>query len=359
VALSYALVALIGFTIVVVAGSPRPKTLPVTAPPAHLGPPGPLAHLLQSLAPKSVDSRSAADWLVEGAPLVAWVEGHLPNPWRVHWHAMAASALSTLTGTPLQSVPALLQNALPALAVVPTSAPERLPSALTEVDPGLPGDHGRVWAVLGSSPLIGIYQTHSHESFRPVLPPGTEQAYSTRWSDTVVQVGWWLAQDLHGYGFGVVQSRVDNMREGILGSWALSLQTAKQLLRWFPSVRLLVDVHRGQAPYQDTTAVVHGRETARILLVVGTNQLLPNPHWQENMEFALKLAQELKALAPGILRPPGVDVAPYRYNQQLLPADVLVEVGGPDNTLTEERRAVAELAAALAELIRARQVPGL
>jgi stage II sporulation protein P len=269
---------------------------------------------------------------------------------------MGVTALSAVTATPLLSVDALLRDAVPALpSIAPVlTLPSKLPPALLETSPGLPGDHHRIWAQLGQKPLVGIYQTHSEEEFGHG-PNG----YSTVWGNTVVQVGWWLAQDLHGQGIHTAQARVDNMREGMLGSWSLSLQTARQLLRWYPSVRILLDVHRSRRPLSETVARVHGAETARILLVVGTSQLLPNPHWQENMELALKLARELKTIAPGILRAPGVDVAPYRYNQQLLPADVLVEVGGPANSLGQERRAVSYLAQAVAHLVRQHEVPGL
>jgi stage II sporulation protein P len=358
--LSYALVALLGVTIVVAAGSPRPPgLLPVMARLIRVnGAESAVQRTMNSLSPAALSSRSAADWLVEGAPLIAWVEGNLPNPWQVHWHGMAQAALSTVTGTPLSSVFSLVDDAVPVLSAVrtPAASPQTIPPALLETDPHLPGDHGRVWAELGKAPLVGIYQTHSHEAFGSAT---ATEVYSTDWPHTVVQVGWWLAQDLHSYGIGVVQSRVDNMREGVLASWALSLQTARSLLRWYPSVRILLDLHRSQLPLKDTLVNLDGQETARILLVVGTNQLLPNPHWQENMEFALKLAKELKTLAPGILRSPGVDVAPYRYNQQLLPADVLVEIGGPENTMAQERQAVAELAAALAALVRSGGVPGV
>lgn len=180
-------------------------------------------------------------------------------------------------------------------------------------------------------------------------------ADSTTWSKTIVQVGWWLSQDLSQLGVSVVQSRVDNMKDGLLASYNTSYYTAKQLLRWYPSVKVLIDLHRGQAGGSETTGIVHGIKMARILIVVGTNKLLPDPYWHQNLAFAMRLAKELGVVAPGILRGNGIDMVPYRYNQQLMPNDLLIEIGGPDNTLAQERYAAYDLAEALAQILPGHQ----
>ncbi len=355
---SYGLVTLLAVGVLMASGAPpAPRVLPALAPVASSAPTG-WARWLGGLR---VGRQTGQDWFDAGLPLLSWARGQLPAPWPVHWRGLAADAVGALTGTPLTNLNRLLAAAIPSVTLLHVSGgpPARLPRELLETAPRLPGDHGRVWAQLGAKPLVGIYQSHSHEAFLPSLPTGTAVAYSTDWPHTVVQVGWWLAQDLSLRGVPVVQSRVDNMQRGILASYNLALATAKNLMRWWPSIRVLLDVHRGQAAGSATTSGVGGLPTARIVLIVGTSQLLPNPHWHENLAFALALSRELDQLAPGILRRPGVETVPYRYNQQLLPADVQVEIGGPHNTMAQERRAVVELADALAALVRAGRVPGL
>lgn len=351
---SYGLVTVLALLILSVTDKPSPRVLPTVGPISHTPRPRALSQWFRAF---HIGTPSVRDWFIDGVPLVAWVQGNLPNPWTVHWRSLSAAAVSAVTGTPLTSLSGLMVSAVPAMSVAPLPAVSEAPPAeLERKEAGLPGDNGRVWAVLGQDPVVGIYHTHTHESFTSVTGASADP-YSTDWSKTIVQVGWWLAQDLNGYGLGVVQSRVDNMSQGMLASYGLSLRTAKDLLRWWPSVRVLLDIHRGNAALDQTLTTIHGAKTAKILIVVGTNQLLPNPHWHENLEFALKLSQELKAIAPGILRGNGIDTVPYRYNQQLLPADLLVEIGGPDNTLEQERRAASELAAALADMIRTKQIP--
>ncbi len=355
---SYGLVAVLALAVLMASGTaPAPRVVPVTARVAS-GQPSGWARWLSRL---TVGPKTGRDWLDAGLPLLSWADGQLPSPWPVHWQGLAADGVAALTGTPLNNLNRLLSSAIPPVGALPVAAgpPVHLPPALRTTAPGLPGDHGRVWAQLGARPLVGIYQSHSHEAFLPTLPAGATLAYSTDWPHTVVQVGWWLAQDLSLGGIPVVQSRVDNMQHGLLASYTMALGTAKTLMRWWPTVKILLDVHRGHAAAAATTLALGGQPTARILLVVGTSQLLPNPHWHENLAFALALSRELSQLAPGIVRSPGVETVPYRYNQQLLPADVQVEIGGPRNTLAEERRAVVELADALAALIRAGSIPGM
>ncbi len=308
------------------------------------------------------DSSSFLSWLADGVPLSHLSTAPRQRAWPVR--AIIMTALADISGVRLTSLTGILRMEIPALAQTPVvvpakSQPKVLPRIKEQdaVQPGLPGDHERIWAELGAKPIVGIYQTHSHESFWPSLPKNSPTAYSTDWSQTVVQVGWWLAQDLHTDGVPVVQSRVDNMSQGLLPSYNESYHTARRLLRWYPSVHILLDIHRSEKPLDETTTRVHGVSTARILLIVGSNKLLPNPYWHQNLELAIHVAHHLAAIAPGILEGDGIDMVPYRYNQQLAPGDILIEVGGQYNTLAQERYAVNDLARALAVVVRDKQYP--
>ena len=56
-------------------------------------------------------------------------------------------------------------------------------------------------------------------------------------------------------------------------------------------------------------------------------------NWQENLSVGLKLAALLEQENPGITR--SVTLSPYRYNMDLCPGSLLVEVGGHGNTLAD------------------------
>ncbi len=280
-----------------------------------------------------------------------------PQNFQVHPRQLLTAGIRVVAGVRLNNLNDLLAAEIPQLRTVKplVGAPPRHVSGAprlngqNEVNPLLPGDQGRVWAKLGSNPIVGIYQTHSHESFWPYVPSGPAAPYSTDWSKTIVQVGWWLSEDLHKEGVSVVQSRVDNMSEGLLASYSKSFYTAKQLMSWYPSVRMLIDLHRSADDV--APAVIQGAQVSKILIVVGTSQLLPNPFWRQNLRIAQELSKALKKVAPGISLGKGIDMVPYRYNQQLMPADLMIEVGGPNSTLAEERLAVDDLAKALNNII--------
>ncbi len=333
---------------------------PVTGP---VGIPRQTSWLSRTLERWDQNSSTVTSWLTDGIPLA----GLAQKPKGPSWHvgAVVMTALSDLSGVRLTSLTGLLQSEIPGLGAIapvaaaahPASRALPRPHGQDAVDPSLPGDHGRVWAELGEKPIVGIYQTHSHESFWPSLPKDAQAAYATDWSKTVVQVGWWLALDLSHDGVPVVQSRVDNMSQGLLASYNESYHTAKQMLAWYPSVHILLDIHRSEKPLQETTTRIKGVETARILLVVGSNKLLPNPYWHQNLELAIHVAHHLGQIAPGILEGDGIDMVPYRYNQQVAPGDILVEIGGQSNTLTQERYAARDLAEALALVVKDHQIP--
>lgn len=309
----------------------------------------------------NVPESTLRSWLDQGVPLAGLVLSR--HRVQAHLGELMAMGVRALTGVHYADLHALLQVEIPALGVVkPLNVrpvkkrvvPAR-PKAQNAVDPNLPGDGGRVWAVLGADPIVGIYQTHSTESFWPYVPAGSATADSSDWSKTIVQVGWWFAQDLHLIGISVVQSRVNNMSQGLLASYNKSYYTAKTLLKWYPSVRILIDLHR--APSNRTPATIAGKSVAKISFVVGTDKLLPNPYWHQNLAFAEKLSRRLNAIAPGILEGSGIDVVPYRYNEQLMPGDLMIEVGGPNSTLAEESNAVYELARAIQGLVTNGEIP--
>lgn len=339
----------------------RPGVLPVST---NATTPSKPSWMDRRLSSWSVHSGTVRSWLNQGIAVLGLVMD--PSNAGVHINQLVATGVHAITGVPLNNLPALLRIDMPQLgAVSPPShrlghtqdkpKPPPRAKAQDQVDKSLPGDNGRVWAELGPDPVVGIYQTHSHESFWPYVAPGSATAYSTDWSKTIVQVGWWLAVDLHQSGIAVVQSRVDNMSEGLLASYNKSYYTAKQLLKWYPSVHMLIDLHRSadNVPPAD----IQGNKVAKIVIVVGTNKLLPNEYWHQNLEFALKLSKALDEVAPGILRGKGIDTVPYRYNQQLMPADLMIDVGGPNSTLAEERYAVHDLAEAIGRLVHEHALP--
>ncbi len=202
-----------------------------------------------------------------------------------------------------------------------------------------------------SGPLIGIYHTHAKESFIPLLPnpdrrqPG--EAFTEDLESTVVMVGELLAGHLaQDYGLKVVTSSVMHDRNGRVGAYIESLKTAEEMISRYPSIQLLLDLHRDAARWDQSTVTIAGTDYARVMIVLGQDQQLPHPAWKENLQCAYDLTAIMDRLYPGLSR--GILPKPGRYNQHLMKGALLFEIGGVDNDLPELDATARALAHVLA-----------
>ena len=100
-----------------------------------------------------------------------------------------------------------------------------------------------------------------------------------------------------------------------------------------------------------TLAQVDGRDSAQLMIVVGTNY----DTWEENLSLALKLHAQLETTCPGITRP--LQLRGQRFNEDLSPGGLLIEVGAAGNSHDEALTAAGELAIAIIALAKGTQPP--
>ena len=84
-------------------------------------------------------------------------------------------------------------------------------------------------------------------------------------------------------------------------------------------------------------------------IVVGTNY----DTWEENLSLALKLHAQLETACPGITRP--LQLRGQRFNEDLSPGALLIEVGAAGNSHDEALTAAGELAKAIIALAKGTQ----
>lgn len=212
-------------------------------------------------------------------------------------------------------------------------------------------------------PLVGIYHTHEYESYVSEFPgksfPSKESLMHVATGDpdhNIIRVGRQLARALFARGVGVVHSPSPNSGDNYLGAYLVSLRTASHILERFPSVQVLLDIHRDDAPRAESTADVGGLPVARIAIVIGRGDPdLPQPLWEKNMAFAQQLGEAMDQRYTGLFR--GIITRPARYNQHLRPGALLLEIGSATNTMEESLRSADLLAAVLAERVRGGQYP--
>ncbi|UOF91066.1 stage II sporulation protein P [Fodinisporobacter ferrooxydans] len=198
-----------------------------------------------------------------------------------------------------------------------------------------------------SLPQIYIYQTHNRESFLPELEKGLQpnQAYDPNVNITLV--GERLTEDLNTRGLTTIQTTNDYWK---YGDYPYSRKTVEKELQKYPQLSMIFDIHRDSGPRDKTTTVIDGKTVSRIFFIIGG----ANPNYQENLKFASLLNKKMETLYPGKDGQPGLSEGIWvkqknpsydtTYNQDLNPNMVLIEIGGPYNTLDEENRAADLLA---------------
>ena len=113
----------------------------------------------------------------------------------------------------------------------------------------------------------------------------------------------------------------------------------EQWLAQYPTIQVVLDVHRdalvgSEGEVYKMVSQEAGKKVAQVMMVLGTDGGgAEHPRWRDNLAFALLLQRNLVRGYTSLVRP--TVLRNSRYNQQLLPGSILVEVGGHGNTLSE------------------------
>ena len=206
------------------------------------------------------------------------------------------------------------------------------------------------WKLLTAEPTVLIFHTHTTESYTRRDEPYVEIS-SWRTLDknyNMCAIGAEVGRLLTEAGISVVLDCTVHDYPGYNGSYVRARKTIRTALEQYPSIRLVLDLHRdasGEDGRQLRTLAETGSGTAAQLMpVVGTN----HENFEENLSLALKLSAQLERQFPGITRP--LQLRNSRFNQDLHPAALLVEVGAAGNTHAEALAAARELAKAIIAL---------
>lgn len=213
------------------------------------------------------------------------------------------------------------------------------------------------WDLTGDEPTVLIYHTHAMESYTPQTGEDYTEEVPFRTADldyNMVSIGTRLAELLENAGISVLHDTTLHDAASYNGSYASSRETVEKYLAQYPSIRLVLDIHRdaaedGSGHQVATTAETAQGDTARLMLVLGSEAGgLYNPNWQENYALAVKLQAVLEQESPGLCRE--LRLTDQRYNQDLSPGALLIEVGAAGNSHDEALRAMTPLAEAIAAL---------
>lgn len=203
----------------------------------------------------------------------------------------------------------------------------------------------------GKEPQVLILHTHATECYMEEdrdFYTAADKSRTTDNSKNVTEIGEIIAKKLESGGISVIHDRTQHDHPSYNQSYSRAAETIKEYLDKYPSIKIVVDVHRDSIAITGNdkakpTVTVNGKKAAQVMLVVGceAGTVTGFPNWRENFRLALKYQQTMEVLYPGLART--MAFAPRRYNMNLTTGSMLLEVGTDSNSF-EEAKYSAELA---------------
>ncbi len=195
-------------------------------------------------------------------------------------------------------------------------------------------------------PQILIIHTHSSEAYHPAGLDKYDDLGTNRTLDqslNVIRVGTELAQILTDCGLNVIHDTQVFDYPSYTGSYNRSCEATEKYLADYPSIRIVIDLHRdalcSDTVTYKTTATERGVCASQIMLFVGSDASgLEHPNWRQNLSLAVYLQDAVCSVYPSLMRP--ITLTKYRYNQHLTPGSMILEVGSNGNTLQEALAAI-------------------
>lgn len=191
-------------------------------------------------------------------------------------------------------------------------------------------------------PQVLIMHTHATESYEPFTRDIYDNRYNSRTTENeqnVTQIGAAIAKELEGAGIGYIQDKTHHDYPSYNGAYDRSEVTVKQYLEQYPSIKIVLDVHRDAIQRSDGTRVapvaeINGKNAAQIMVISGCDDgTMDYPNYAQNLRFASMLQQQMDTDYSGLARPMLFD---YRkYNQHLTTGSILLEMGANGNSFEE------------------------
>lgn len=207
-------------------------------------------------------------------------------------------------------------------------------------------------------PQVLIIHTHTTESYERDSDGFYDTAYQGRSlcpANSVVGVGAVLAQTLADNGISTIHDGTVFDDPVYNYSYSRSRERIEELLKEYPSIKIVLDIHRDGIADGDTRiapiADIDGRKAAQIMIICGCDDgtgILPD--YMNNLRFASYLQNGIEKDNNGITRPMLFD---YRfYNQDLAEASLVIEFGALANDVEQVKYSAELVGKSIAELLR-------
>lgn len=196
-------------------------------------------------------------------------------------------------------------------------------------------------------PRIYLYSSHDTEEYDSSLG----EVYNIKYSVTTAR--YILAERLGNLGIDTYverESMVTYLRENGLNynhSYYASAHYIEKRLKEYPSIELIIDLHRDALPHSASLTYVDGKPCAKVIFIVA----IEYDGYEKNVEWAEKINSHLPAgLSRGLSKGNGYG-ANGVFNQDMKSGSLLIEIGGQESTIEEVANTLDYVAKALFESI--------
>lgn len=215
-------------------------------------------------------------------------------------------------------------------------------------------------ALPAEGPQILIVHTHGSEAYTPdgtdIYEPSDNNTRTLDENYNVVRVGDEMERVFTELGLTVVHDRTLYDYPKYNGAYDRSAEAVQRYLEQYPSIKIVLDVHRDALVGTEGTIykTVAGTvdDCAQIMLVVGSDAGgQAHDNWRQNLSLAVGIQQKVQDSYGTLIRP--IVLRSSRFNQQMRPGgSLLVEVGTHGNTLQEAITAARLFAQTVVDLVK-------
>lgn len=212
--------------------------------------------------------------------------------------------------------------------------------------------------ITANKPTVLIYHTHTTETYELLdrdFYTNERNTRSNNSQENMVRVGEEICKVLEEKGYKTIHDKTV-YDESVSGAYDRSRENISKILKDNPSIQIVLDVHRDSIYQKDNSKVktvteIDCRKAAQIMLITGCEDgnVTDFPNWQKNLTFAVNLQEKLKNDNKTLVRP--LMFCSRKYNMDLTPCALSVEIGTDANTLSEAVYSAGLFANSLSEFL--------
>ena len=210
-----------------------------------------------------------------------------------------------------------------------------------------------------NKPSVLIVHTHTSEAFAPSAENNYTPSDPDRTEDenfNITRVGSEMAKVLSEAGIKTLHDKTLHDYPSYNGSYKNCLATVQRYLKEYPSIKVVLDIHRDAMQTSDgkklkVCTTIDNKKTAQVMIVCGSDANgLEHPKWRENLKLALRFQAKMNELYPGLARP--LSLVRERYNMHTSEGSLLIEIGSNGNTLEEAINGGRSCAVSIAQVLK-------